>query len=281
MTQPETAGMRDPANLSSADLSAEARLAGTPWQPPGVQVFDVGTADTRLRVLVSTPEAPPAATGYGIIYALDAGWTFGSLHDAALMQAPAKAAGQVRPTVIVGLGWPTANLIDHERREIDLVGGSEVGPGLRATLGLLETQIISRVEAALPVDPQYRMILGHSYGGAFALQARRLRPGLFSHVAAGSPSIWTDPEALFAGASPDGADTLITLGALEDPDAAAASGTPADRVERLRSRNMAGRAKRMAESLDARFMVFPDVAHGAAVIPFIGASMAFLWAHLP
>ena len=252
--------------------ASEAALAalGTPITLAHSAQFDVEGPAGVLRVLVSAPAVPPPATGYGVIYAIDAGWTFGTLRDALRL-----LGGEVtrRPTVVVALGWPQPELIDMERRESDLVGANAA-----VTLALLTDTIVPRVEAALPVDPAHRMILGHSFGGAFALRAGLLRPDLFSHVAAGSPSIWTDPDwFLHTPPKPHAPKALITLGALEFPDAAAAVGTPPDRVERLRTRNMAGRAEAMATRLGTRAEILGGASHGSSLPAFLARAVGFLW----
>ena len=250
---------------------------GAPWQPAQTAVFDIGAGLSQFRILVSIPDAPPPPEGYGIIYAIDAGWTFGTLRDTERMQASRFAESAVQPTVIVGIGWPTDTLIDFDRRGTDLVGPETYGPGRAATLAMIRDQLIPRIEGRLSIDPDHRMILGHSFGGVFALQARNAQPGLFSHVAAGSPSIWTDPEALEASAKADGPPVLITVGALETPEAALAAGQPADRVSRLRERDMVGRAQRMAAALNAPFMEIPGATHGASVTGFLVRAVSFLW----
>ena len=251
---------------------------GAPWTPGRVTCIDLPSDGGGFRALVSVPEAPAPATGYGVVYAMDAGWSFGTLCDLAQLRSIAPSSAGYGPTVIVALGWPGETLVDLDRRGIDLVGEATSGPGRHATLTLLTDTLLPRVEGALPIDPARRMILGHSFGGAFALQARAARPGLFSHVAAGSPSIWTDPEALFAGAATrDRERVLITLGARETPEAALASGEPADRVARLRDRDLAGRARRMAELLDARFHEIPGANHGGAIPAFLAEALDFLW----
>ncbi|WP_444462500.1 alpha/beta hydrolase-fold protein [Rhodobacter capsulatus] len=129
--------------------------------------FTVSGPQGPLAVVVGWPEAPPPPEGYGILYALDAGWSFATLREALVLQGSAQAAGPVRPTVVVGIGWPGPGLIDLARRGPDLIEA----PGADATLALLTDTILPRVEAVLPVDPAHRMVLGHSYGGAFALRA--------------------------------------------------------------------------------------------------------------
>ncbi len=194
-----------------------------------------------------------------------------------LMATTVIAGPAVQPTVIVGIGWPTDTLIDFARRGTDLIGTEKSGPGRAATLAIIRDQLIPRIEGRLSIDPDHRMILGYSFGGVFALQARNAQPGLFSYVAAGSPSIWTDPEALEASATPYGAPVLITVGALETPEAAQAAGQPADRIARLRERDMVGRAQRMADKLNAPFLEIPGATHGASVTGFLVRAVSFLW----
>ncbi|WP_273069887.1 alpha/beta hydrolase [Thioclava marina] len=238
--------------------------------------FDVDAPGGAMRVLVAWPQMPPPAEGYGVIYAMDAGWSFGSLHDVMARHDVVAPAGVV-PSVIVAIGWPTPDLVDMVRRGRDLVGKDATGPGFASTLALLTDTVLPRVEAALPVDPRRRMVLGHSYGGAFALRAGFVRSDLFSHVAAGSPSIWTDPDwFLDPQRAVPGQKILIALGALEYADAAGAAGTSPERVARLRNRDMAGRAERMAKILDAQLVVFDGAGHGSSLLPFLDRAAKFL-----
>ncbi|MBK5947151.1 esterase [Rhodobacter veldkampii DSM 11550] len=236
--------------------------------------FEVDGPTGPLVVQVRWPATAPPPEGYGVIYAMDAGWTFGTLCDALALQGSVQAAGPVRSTVVVGIGWPGPGLIDLDRRGPDLVEA----PGGEALVRVLSDTILPRIEASLPVDPAHRMVLGHSYGGAFALRAGFARPDLFSHVAAGSPSIWTDPAAL--GAPPPGEarpKVLVTIGALERPEAALAAGERLERVARLRSRDMAGRVESLARDLRTDLVEFPGLSHGASATPFAATAVDFLW----
>ncbi|NVK60096.1 MAG: hypothetical protein HWE37_08500 [Rhodobacteraceae bacterium] len=56
---------------------------------------------------------------------------------------------------------------------------------------LVTQALVLLVEHHLTVDPAHRMVLGQSFGGAFALEARMRQAG-GSRVAAGSASIWSD-----------------------------------------------------------------------------------------
>ncbi len=261
-------------NLPAGDAMPRAEMAlaglGNPVMLERSARFDVEGTMGTLRVLVSAPDVPPPPSGYGVIYAIDAGWTFGTLRDALRLQGGESPPGA---TVVVALGWPAPDLIDMTRRGPDLVGANAA-----ATLALLTDTIVPRVEAALPVDPAHRMILGHSFGGAFALRAGLTRPDLFSHVAAGSPSIWTDPEWFLNAPLPAiRPKVLITLGALEFPEAAAAVGTDPARLERLRTRDMAGRAEAMAARFGTRTAILGGASHGSSVPAFLGLAAGVLW----
>lgn len=272
--------MTDPR--SQTVPAAMAGTFGTPWSLPGVSQFDIdpdGHSDGRgaFRILVSVPEAPPPEGGYGILYAIDAGWTFGTLLDAVRLQSGAHAGSGVGPTIVVGIGWPTADLIDMERRGSDLVDPVEQGGRREATLALVAAELVRRIEGALPVDPRRRMLLGHSYGGAFTLRMAFGRPDAFSHFAAGSPSVWTDPDWYFAQADQLRGRLLISIGALEDPDAPGAERQPVDRLQRLRERDMHGRACRLAERTGARLVRYDGATHGSSITPFLARAVSFLW----
>ena len=255
-------------------LGAQVTLAGTAQ-------FDVASPGGGFRVRVCGPESPAPSKGYGVIYALDAGWTFGTLCDAVTMASvgPPSDAGA---TVIVGIGWPTPSLLDMARRGPDLIGQDGHGASAEATLDVLTRQIIAQIETALPIDPAHRMILGHSFGGAFALRAALRRPDLFSHVIAASPSIWTDPDWFLSNSAigPD-LSVTITLGALENPKAAAQAGTDPTRLARLKERAMFGRAIAMATRLKTTPVIFPERAHGGALAPALAMALSTLWQRSP
>ncbi|WP_460275363.1 alpha/beta hydrolase [Celeribacter sp. ULVN23_4] len=225
-----------------------------------------------FRILVSVPNQAPPEEGYGIIYAIDAGWTFGTLRESALLQASRFAESGVKPTIIVGIGWPDDTLIDMERRGPDLVGDNRA-----QTLDFLTGPLRDRVEGDLPVDPRHRMLLGHSFGGAFVLRTALSAPDAFSSYAAGSPSIWTDPEWFFDRETDPANSLLVTIGSLEDPDAEGAAEQPADRLERLRARRMFGNAQDFAKQNGGEFTVFEGLSHGASATPFLARAVSFLW----
>lgn len=254
-----------PTPQSAETLGAPITLAGT-------AEFTVGPAERAFRVLVSVPNSPPPPEGYGIIYALDAGWTFGTLREAASLLDISPDPAKRHPTVVVALGWPTETLLDFDRRYDDLVGRH-----MPETLDLIVDTLIPQIEQALPVDPAHRMLLGHSFGGAFALQARRTHPHAFSHFAAGSPSIWTDPDSLLTPSAESLGPVLLTIGALESPDAAAAADEDPARVARLRERAMVPNVEAYAQMSGAQLITIADQDHGGSIPALIAQAVQFLW----
>ncbi len=221
-------------------------------------------------IRIAYPEAPAPDSGYAVIYALDAGWSFGTLRDAVRLRGQDPAHAGAAPVVIVAIGWPAPDLIDMGRRTEDLTGA-----GGKALLGWMQTVLMPQIETRFVSDREQRMICGHSFGGAFALQARRLAPDLFSHIAAGSPSIWTDPQALLASAKGAG-KLFITIGGQETAEAAQAADQPADRVARIRDRDMMGRARQMADGAGVPLKVYDGLSHGASATPFYADAVSFL-----
>ncbi|HQU70134.1 MAG TPA: hypothetical protein PLI43_18345 [Albidovulum sp.] len=106
----------------------------------------------------------------------------------------------------------------------------------------------------------------------------KLADVILGHIAAGSPSIWTDPDWFLRTAPvPAGQSILITIGELETPEAAMAAGEPANRVARLRARDMAGRAAAMAGRLGTSVIVLPGENHDGLLALFLARAINSLW----
>ena len=58
-------------------------------------------------------------------------------------------------------------------------------------LDFIQTELVPEVEKRYPTEP-YRIIVGHSLGGLFAIHALMNRPALFQACIATSPSLWWD-----------------------------------------------------------------------------------------
>ena len=267
--------------VPSSGAAAELRVSGDnlPVALDRSERFEMAGPGGPLSILVAWPSEPPPENGYGIVYALDAAWTFGTLRDAIRLQARRGVVSGVLPTILVAVGYPTEDLVDLERRRADLTGRDAGAGGITATMQFFADRLIPKVESVALVDSSHRMLFGHSFGGSFALWTALERPDLFSHVVAASPSIWTAPEDFDAAIERTDAvpSLLVTAGALESSGAVALEGQSKARQEKLQSRNVIGRARRAARRLGADFVVFPGESHGSVVPSAAARAVGFLW----
>ncbi|WP_151734611.1 alpha/beta hydrolase [Paenibacillus tengchongensis] len=196
------------------------------------------TSGLEYRILVSRPggDAPPA--GYPVIYAADGHALFHTLAESARLQT--RKPHGYDPAVIVGIGYPSGEPFDMIRRCYDFTIPADVTSlpkrpdgsqwpehgGADRFLDVLEKEIMPLIGGMFPVDPKRQSLFGHSLGGLLVLHTLFTRPALFSHFAAGSPSVWWGDYAVleelkhFTGAFPQlglspKPKLLITVGAEE------------------------------------------------------------------
>ncbi|WBX84247.1 alpha/beta hydrolase [Sphingosinicella microcystinivorans] len=193
--------------------SAAAAGGGETSPPPaeaaaaisGARQFDITSENGAYRVFVSAPAGPAPATGYPVIYLLDGNSVFGSMVDAARLQA-----GRIGPAIIVAVGYPIDTPFDGPRRFFDMT--PKTNPkfvpakmksvqrtgGRDAFLALLLDRVKPLVESRYKVDPERQTLFGHSLGGQFVLHVLFNRPDAFRKYVAGSPSIWWNDRSLLA-----------------------------------------------------------------------------------
>lgn len=165
-------------------------------------VLYAGERNLEYRILVSQPsgEAPPE--GYPVIYALDGNAVFHTLAESARLQT--RKPHGYDPAVIVAIAYPSGEPFDMTRRCYDFTmpaqleslpkrpDGSEWPEhgGADSFLDVLQNEILPMISRLFPVDTQRQSLFGHSLGGLLVLHALFTRPQLFTHYAAGSPSVW-------------------------------------------------------------------------------------------
>jgi predicted alpha/beta superfamily hydrolase len=243
----------------------------------------VSRGGAEYRLLVAIPPEPAPAGGFPVLVLVDGDALFPTALSAARLQAGRPEVSGVGPAVILGVGYPGAAPFDAERRRQDLLPADG---GADRFLDLIDGEMLKQVEALAPIDRTRLSMVGHSFGGLFALHALFARPGLFRSHVAGSPSIWWDDRAILATRerflnSPAGAALprlLITVGGKEQ---SGDERRDPQRAARLRMARMIDNAAEMAEVLtasgrvDCEHAVFAGENHISVVPAMLSRGVAF------
>ena len=150
------------------------------------------------EVMVSLPRDYDAlGKAYPVLYALD-GWHFPFLN---FMQNNSTSLTRRMPPVIIvviGHGHPPKL---NEVREQDFLGPTSQPKGTSGHaekfLEFLETELIPFIDRQYRTVSSDRALLGHSYGGGFAIYALAERPTLFQRIVCVSPSFASTREKIF------------------------------------------------------------------------------------
>ncbi|MBZ0295019.1 MAG: prolyl oligopeptidase family serine peptidase [Anaerolineae bacterium] len=142
-----------------------------------------------------------------VVYVLDGNWYAGMITD---MIRPTAWCGRTTDAIVVGIGYPqdqdpiAAFRESFTRRDFDLtpirdeaveksmtqshqrpVPNGDAGNFLK----FIQNEVIPFIEKNYRADPSKRILLGHSYGGLFALFAMFESPELFDTLVIGSPTL--------------------------------------------------------------------------------------------
>ncbi len=165
------------------------------------------------RVFIDIPGGEPPAGGFPVVYLLD-----GNLHFTPFvgMTRGFAMAGETRPAVVVGVGYPTADplaAMTSRFRDLSLPASEAwlatlgwTAPGMTVDniggvddfLAVLEREIRPAVAAVAKVDPADQTLFGHSLAGHAVLRALFTAPGAYRAFIASSPSIWWADDAVLA-----------------------------------------------------------------------------------
>ena len=162
---------------------------------PTLEAFVVESShvEDRLEVSVALPPGRvPGDLALPAVYVLDPEFNLPTTVAAATWLATAGrlAGGEFPPVAMVGIGYPTEDLVEiRVRRARDL---TPTPGGAARFLDALVDEVMPQVEARYPVDPADRTLVGHSLGGLFGLLTLFRRPQVFSRYLIVSPSIWWD-----------------------------------------------------------------------------------------
>jgi uncharacterized protein len=154
----------------------------------------------RYDLLVSLPNGyATSGQSYPVLYILD-GWHFPLM---AFLQENNIYSKRMRPVIMVNLSHgSTPDVMALRARDFTPTKTSReaASGGAAAFLDFLENEVIAFVDRTFRTIPSDRGLLGHSYGGLFAIYVLEQRPGLFQRIVAASPALDWDNRLLFAAA---------------------------------------------------------------------------------
>lgn len=242
------------------------------------------------RISVALPTGSVPATGFPVLYLLDAGATFATVVETHRRLARRSDATGVGPACIVGIGHESSSLYDSELRQRDFLATGAV-----SFLQYLNAELQPRIERVFSVNPARRVLVGHSLAGLFTLWTLAMRPQSFSAYVSLSPSLWSDPglqeqvadfrknlEEDLTGTQPR---VFIGVGGWEEmlpPWMEQQSGSEEIRARRLQ-RRMVSNAEAFAQALqnledgpETQFQLFPEEDHASVFAVGISRAMRFV-----
>jgi hypothetical protein len=242
------------------------------------------------RVFVSTPSGKPPEKPLPVLYALDGNAGYGTVVETARWMA---FGGEIEPMVIVGIGYPTTNIMEAmvrrtyelspshdaafvERAKVEGQPLPEGGLGGAAGfLRFIDEELAPLIEAEYAGGGLDRGLFGFSLGGLFAAYALLQARPVFQRFSIGSPSLWWNEREMFAvenqlheSGSALKARVFMSAGELEETPGAARMAPfrmVSNAIEMggiLGSRGYAG--------LDIKTHIFPGESHQSV----IGATVA-------
>ncbi len=180
--------------------SAIANKASAPLVISHTEVVNLPTADNKIdyQLYVHVPaECQKPNAQCKTVYMLDAEYSFAL---SAQIVTHLSNRGRIPPVISVAIAYLDKSQYRNNRtRDYTpfFVGSGGYGKqaqrysgGGAAFLKVIEQEIIPYVENNYPASVDDRTLVGHSYGGLFALYAWLWSPELFSNYIIVSPSLW-------------------------------------------------------------------------------------------
>ena len=155
----------------------------------------------KYDLLVSLP-ADYATSGksYPVLYILD-GWHFPFM---AFLQNNNLYSERMPPVIMVNISHGDGpDVMALRARDFTPTKTSReaTSGGAAAFLDFLEHDVVPFVDHTYRTVPSDRALLGHSYGGLFAIYCLEQRPSLFQRIVAASPSVDWDNSLLLSAAA--------------------------------------------------------------------------------
>ena len=163
-------------------------------------IFHSEATGRDYRIFVTLPvgysKQATYQPSYPVVYVLDGNWHIGTATGIAHMS---NWEG-VPKLIVVGIGYPTDDDDEiHSLREWDLLptktaDGGGGGPGF---LQFIQDELIPHIDATYRTIPANRTLVGHSYGGLFAVYALFHATETFQRYIVISPALWYDDRLAF------------------------------------------------------------------------------------
>jgi uncharacterized protein len=189
-----------------------------------VRTLQSSAVDQEYLISVALPfhyaERPEKT--YPVIYVLDGNLFFGMVVEMVrMMNTRVSFCNELPDAIIVGIGYPTNGSlaenyaqVNHLRmrdltpirdegaeqfiQELFPVPNPAVSGGASRFLKFIHEELIPMIEAEYRVDTTDRTLMGHSWGGGFALYALFSQLHLFQRYIASSPDLLFDDEQKYA-----------------------------------------------------------------------------------
>ena len=225
----------------------------------------------RYELLVSLPaDYAKSGESYPVLYVLD-GWHFPLM---VFIQNNNVHSKRMRPVIIVNVSHGTTDYRALRARDFTPTRTAREANsgGAAAFLDFLEQELIPFVDRTWRTMPTDRALLGHSYGGLFAIFALEQRPALFQRIIAASPSLEWDGRLLLTAAR----DRLRKLSAPVRLDLSV--GDEGDSINSTKA--FAKILKELkAAGLDYRFTVYRGENHNS--VRLVSFPAGLYWAYRP
>lgn len=262
-------------------LLGSAAFAAEPVSPVTIENSEHRTIRSEkigqtYDLFVSLP-ADYATSGksYPVLYILD-GWHFTLL---AYLQNNNIYSERMPPVIMVNIGHGRGvNPMPLRARDFILtrLPQEPTSGGAPAFLDFLEHEIIPFVDRTYRTVPTDRGLLGHSYGGLFALYALVERPELFQRIVAASPVAGWDSNLLF----PLARQNLKNLATPVRLDLSAGDEGELEKQLRAETTAFAHLLDELKPAkLDYRFTVFPGENHNS--VRFASFPPGLYWVYRP
>lgn len=228
----------------------------------------------QYRLTLAWPHAFAPAQGWPLVCVLDLP-QFEAVLAACERRAPQACA-------VLGIGYS-----GQSWRDQDFTPALNGAAGHASDfLAMIQDVFLPWAYAQAPLNPQRRLLCGHSLGGLFALQLLYQQPELVEALAVSSPSVWWGDgflARLLAQPLPAAALTMpvqFSVGEYEQSLGPAEEALPEDKRElrrlRLQERRMVDGTRELAQALawqqggEPRFRIVPGCNHsqsGLAALP--------------